>query len=259
MKKRITYLLLLVALASNAQQKSTSTVAFGSNMTGVLTLDNGTSTATLTLTGPNDRWFAMQFGSFTGGMEAGSDLVYYNGTTLVDARHNGVGTTPTTDASNNWTVVSNTNNSPTTGKRTIVATRPFSTGDSNDFTFVYANTNIDLAWAHYSSASYGLAYHGAANRGVLLDTPLTTLGIESFDLKASTIYPNPSSGSITISTKTFLKEVGVYDLNGKLIKTIKNEDTSENVELYISGLQSGIYMLELKNDTDKTWKKVVVE
>ena len=24
---------------------------------------------------PNDRWFAVQFGSFTGGMEAGSDVV----------------------------------------------------------------------------------------------------------------------------------------------------------------------------------------
>ena len=145
MKNKITLLLLIGVSLLSAQQKSTGVVTLSTNMAATLTLDNGTSTATLSLTGPNDRWFALQFGSFTGGMAAGSDLVYWDNVTLVDARHVGIGSTPTTDATNNWTITSNLNNSPSAGLRTIVATRAFNTGDANDFTFNFSDTSIDFA------------------------------------------------------------------------------------------------------------------
>ena len=184
MKNKITLLLLIGVSLLSAQQKSTGVVTLSTNMVATLTLDNGTSTATLSLTGPNDRWFALQFGSFTGGMAAGSDLVYWDNVTLVDARHVGIGSTPTTDATNNWTITSNLNNSPSAGLRTIVATRAFNTGDANDFTFNFSDTSIDFAWARMSSATYGLAYHGGTNRDVSLDRTFT-LGTESFSLNDS--------------------------------------------------------------------------
>ena len=184
MKNKITLLLLIGVSLLSAQQKSTGVVTLSTNMAATLTLDNGTSTATLSLTGPNDRWFALQFGSFTGGMAAGSDLVYWDNVTLVDARHVGIGSTPTTDATNNWTITSNLNNSPSVGLRTIVATRAFNTGDSNDFAFNFSDTSIDFAWARMSSATYGLAYHGGTNRDVSLDRTFT-LGTESFSLNDS--------------------------------------------------------------------------
>ena len=260
MKKKITLLFVFAVAFLNAQQKSTGVISLSSNMTANLTLDAGTSLATLVLSGPNDRWFALQFGSFTGGMQAGSDLVYWNGSTLVDARHNGQGVTPTSDTQNDWTVVTNVNNSPSAGLRTLTYTRPFSTGDANDFTFNFSNTQIDLAWARFGSASFTMAtYHGAPNRDVLLDTPFSVLGIEDFSLKASTLYPNPSTGNFTISTKTYLNTIDVYTINGAFVKTIKVDDTSENVEFNISGFPVGIYLLELKNETEKTWKKVIIE
>ena len=91
MKKKITLLFILIAGFANAQIKSTGNVALGTNMTANMSLNSATSLVTLTLVGPNDRWFAVQFGSFTGGMQAASDVVYWNGTTLVDAVHVGVG------------------------------------------------------------------------------------------------------------------------------------------------------------------------
>ena len=179
MKNKITLLLLLGISMLSAQQKSTGVVTLSTNMSANLTLDSGTSIATLSLTGPNDRWVALQFGSFTGGMEAGSDLVYWNNVTLVDARHVGVGSTPTTDATNNWTITSNLNNSPNAGLRTIVATRAFNTGDVNDFTFNFSDTSIDFAWARMSSATYGLAYHGGANRDVTFSASRNTNGTKT--------------------------------------------------------------------------------
>jgi hypothetical protein len=137
MKKKITLLFIFVVTLVNAQQKSTGNITLGTNMIANLSLNNATSLATITLSGPNDRWFSMQFGSFTVGMEAGSDVVYWNGTTLVDAVQAGVGATPTNDGTNNWTLVSNTNNSPAAGQRTIVYTRPFNTGDAMTIHLVF--------------------------------------------------------------------------------------------------------------------------
>ena len=257
MNKKITLVLLLVVTMSNAQQKSTGVVTLSTNMSANLTLDSGTSIATLSLTGPNDRWFALQFGSFTGGMEAGSDLVYWNNVTLVDARHVGVGSTPTTDATNNWTITSNLNNSPSAGLRTIVATRAFNTGDVNDFTFNFSDTSIDFAWARMSSATYGLAYHGGANRDVTLDRTFT-LGTESFSLNDSQLYPNPSNGNFTVLAKTNLTKINVYTITGGFVKSIVVTDNAIDAEINVSGLETGVYLVELQNDLEKTWKKVIV-
>jgi len=256
--KKITLLTLLVApVLAFAQVKSTGTVNLSSNVKAKLDLDSATSTVTLTLSGPNDRWFAMQFGSFSGGMEAGSDLVYWNNVTLVDARHNGVGVTPSTDATNNWTVVSNTNNLPVAGQRTIVATRAFSTGDSNDYTFNFNDANIDLAWARSASASYSLAYHQGSNRGVFTNQAVT-LGTEEFSLRASTVYPNPAKGWFSVKTNTAIERINVYSQTGAFVRSI-DVKASGATEVRVDGLSSGIYLLELVNANDKAWKKLIVE
>lgn len=257
--KKITLLaILVISSASFAQQKSTGNVALSNNTTANLTLNNTTSKGTLTLTGPSDRWFALQFGSFAigGGMASTQDLVYANETTLVDARHNGIGVPPTTDATQNWTVISNT---VASGIRTIIAERNLSTGDANDYAFNYANTTIDFAWAKNGSAGYSLNNHGG-NRGYAIDVPLSgTLGVDDFSLKASSIYPNPSNGNFTIETKTGLDQINVYSLIGTLVETIEVKDKSTTVEVSLKNLQTGIYLVELKNENDKSWKKIIVE
>jgi hypothetical protein len=256
--KKITILMMgLCSVAVFAQQKTTGAIAASNNLTASLTLDNSTQQVLLTLTGPNDRWFALQFGSFEGGMENGTDVVYWNGTTLVDAIQNGIGQAPSTDNANNWIQISNINNSPANGVRTLVYTRAFSTGDPSDYTFNFADNNIDLAWAKMSSATFNLAYHGGGNREVLLDTPLTTLGVEDFSLNATQVFPNPSNGNFKVVTKTFLNKINVYAQTGALVKTI--EVNSKENEVSIAGLPTGVYLLELQNETEKSWKKVIVE
>lgn len=258
--KKITFLALLaVSVASFAQQKSTGNVSLSTNMTANLTLNTTTSKATLTLTGPSDRWFALQLGSFGtgGGMSSGEDLVYANATTLIDANHNGVGSPPSTDATQNWTVTSNT---VASGIRTIIAERNFSTGDSNDYTFNYNNATIDFAWARGGSASYTLANHGGSNRGYNTSVALSsTLGVEDFSLNSSSIYPNPSNGNFSVETKTGLDQINVYSQLGALVETIDLKDNSNTIEVSLKNLQKGVYLVELKNGSDKTWKKIIIE
>jgi hypothetical protein len=85
------------------------------------------------------------------------------------------------------------------------------------------------------------------------------LGVDDFGLKASSISPNPSNGNFTIETKTGLDQINVYSLIGTLIQTIEVKDKSNTVEVSLKNLQSGIYLIELQNDQEKTWKKIIIK
>jgi hypothetical protein len=211
---------------------------------------------TLTINGPSDRWFAVTFGSFgnPGAMNAGNDLVYYNGTTLIDATHNGQGNTPIPDTVNNWTVVSD---DPGTGTRTIVATRPF-VAQATDYTFNFSDTTVSLAGARAATAILTTLQDHGINRFNAGSVPLTTLGLEDFYLNGSAVYPNPSNGNFTVKTKTGLNKINVYSQSGVFVKTIEVNDNSDNVEINIEGLQSGVYLIELQNEKEKSWKKVII-
>ena len=257
--KKITILLFcLLFLQGFSQQKTTGNITLSTNMTVNLTLDNTTQKVTMVFTGPSDRWFGLQFGSFTNsdGMATGQDFVYADGTTLIDGKMIGVGSTPNTAENQSWTVIANTLSS---GIRTITAQRNLSTGDTNDYTFNYNNSTIDFAWARRSSLGYTLNNHGGTNRDYVIGSTFTTLGVEDFSLNASSIYPNPSNGSFSIETKTHLDKINVYSQTGAFVKTIEVTDMSNKVNLNLTNFQKGIYLIELQNENEKTWKKIIIE
>lgn len=254
MKLKTTLLLILLSLGAFAQSKSTGTLTFVTGLSANITLNSANSTATLVLTGPSNRWFACKFGSFTGGMQAGPDVVYWNGTNLIDATQSSGG--PVNDGTQNWTVTSNVLNG---SSRTITATRAFSTGDSNDFTFVYANTTIDIAAAHGDTNSFSLAYHGFANKNIFTDTPINTaLALDKFSLNNAQVYPNPSNGDFNIKSETIITKVNVYTQTGAFVKTVEVENNADSAAININGLSTGVYLIELVNDTEKSWKKIIV-
>jgi Secretion system C-terminal sorting domain len=255
MKLKTTLLLTLLSLGAFAQSKSTGTLTFVPGLSASITLNSATSIATLVLSGPSDRWIACKFGSFTTGMQATPDVVYYNGTALVDATQTGGG--PSDDTTQNWTVSSNTVSGST---RTITATRNFTTGDSSDFAFVFANTTIDIAAAFGPTPnSFALEYHGAGNRNKFIDTPLTSaLALDKFSLNNAQLYPNPSNGDFNIKSETSITKVNVYTQTGAFVKTVEVENNVDNATINIKGLSTGVYLIELVNDTEKSWKKIIV-
>lgn len=189
--------MLCSALGVLAQTKTTGVVNLMTGMTAKLDLNNATSTATLTFTGPSDRWYALQFGSFPngGGMQEGEDVVYYNGTTLVDAVHNGIGSAPSLDT-NNWTVTSNTVAGTT---RTIVATRAFSTGSADDYQFNYGDPNIDFAYARMNTASFSMGAHGS-NRGYDLNNAFTCVAPAAPTASSQSFCSGATVANLTANT-----------------------------------------------------------
>jgi hypothetical protein len=187
-------------------------------------------------------------------MSDGDVLVY--STSLTDRNYVGF-SAPATDASQDWTTLSN-NVNIATGIRTLTLERALTNSDTNDFQLPYATTSsISVAWARSASATSSLYNHGSGNRG-FATASFTTLEVEDFSLKASSIFPNPTSGEFSVKTKTNLSSINVYSQTGALVRTILVDATSENVEVKVGGLQAGVYFLELQNDSEKTWKKVII-
>ena len=183
-------------------------------------------------------------------MAIGTDCLYYS-TSLVDSVITGR-SAPTTDASNEWTVSSNTVSGTT---RTLVLTRNF-VGGTGDYAFVYNDNNLNIIWAYGSGIA--LSQHDTRGSSALG----FTLGSEDFaSLAKITIAPNPSNGIVTISknNQTTVSKITVFDINGKVIKEINSELNLEVIQIDISKYSSGVYFVEISNDIDKIVRKIVKE
>ena len=170
MKKLYIVIALLIGLnVSMAQTKSTGVVSLNNLMTLKIDMNSTNSTVTLTLTGPDNKWFGIGFNAF-GAMANGTDCLYYS-TSLVDSVITGQGA-PTTDASNEWTVSSNTVSGTT---RTLVLTRSFA-GGTGDYTFAYNSNSLNIIWAYGSGLTmvqHAGTARGSSNLGF-------TLGVDDF-------------------------------------------------------------------------------
>ena len=250
MKKLYFAIALLVGLnVSMAQTKSTGEVFLNSSMTLKIDMNSATSTVTLTLVGPSDKWFAIGFNATS--MSNGTDCLYYS-TSLVDSVLTGQ-SSPTTDASNEWTLVSDNLLSGTT--RRLVVTRNF-VGGAGDYTFNYNNNSLNIIWAFGS----GTAMTGHVSRGS--STLGFTLGVDDFSsLDNITIAPNPSNGifNITKNIQTSISKVTVFDINGKVLKVIDSELSLDSIQMNLSDFSKGVYFVEISNDIDKVVRKIVID
>lgn len=243
--------LFTVYTVSIAQTKSSGTLSLNSLMTLKIDKDATLSIVTVTLTGPSDKWFGIGFNAF-GAMTNGTDCLYYT-SSLVDSRITGE-SNPTTDATNEWTVSSNTTVGTT---RTLILTRNF-VGGTGDYTFVYNDAALNIIWAYGSGLS--MAQHSSIGRGS--STLGFTLGIENFAaLDKITIAPNPSNGIVTISknNQTTISKITIYDINAKVVKIIDTGLNFETTTIDLSTFSKGVYFMEITNEIDSIVRKIVLK
>ena len=251
--KKITLLLFCVLSFSGfAQSKTTGNIDLGAGYTANFTLNKSTSKVTLVLTGPTDRWFGLGLGVVSGFSMGDGDVILYRSTDgFTDRNFVGEGT-PATD-NLDWT-----GSNVSGALRTLTLERNLTTSETtNDLQMDYDSTNsINIAYARSPVAGNTLGSNHIITFGSGVFTPV--LGVEDFSLNATSIYPNPSSGKFYIKTKTNLSKVNLYNQIGALVRTINVTDDSKEVELSVSNVQAGVYFLELQNESEKSWKKVIV-
>jgi len=79
------------------------------------------------------------------------------------------------------------------------------------------------------------------------------------------LYPNPASSSVNIDFSLANNgeiEIGLYDLNGRLLKILVNEqlpfgDYSKNVSIGNLNLTEGMYLITLRSENSFATKKLI--
>lgn len=86
----------------------------------------------------------------------------------------------------------------------------------------------------------------------------STLNTQSFDENIFKIFPNPAGDFVTIKMEEKMNNVSysLVDLNGRVVLS-KVSNNERQTTLNISALQSGIYILKIKNDTGTLSKKII--
>ena len=147
---------------------------------------------------------------------------------------------------------------------------------ANQTTVIYSNATLPIATAYaqitaptFTAPSTGIYYFAfndlsastAAANTLRLDTVSFTslLGTESFKRNSISIYPNPATNSITISNdaNALLNSIEISDINGRVVLT-KKIDTTE-VQLSVSDLASGVYIVKVTTDKGIALKKFIKE
>lgn len=115
---------------------------------------------------------------------------------------------------------------------------------SSGATYRIEDTNL-------STGSYAYRLRIEDLDGTFAFSPTVSLSIEADNLL--TVYPNPSTGSLTISTGKTASQLRLLDGNGRVI-----HDNLTPGQQNFTGLISGIYLLEATSAHGRTVKRVVI-
>jgi choice-of-anchor B domain-containing protein len=102
----------------------------------------------------------------------------------------------------------------------------------------FESGNILISSLKYSSPDYVPGFYLVKS---------SALSVDDNSLSNFSLYPNPSINSVELnSTNTPISEISLYDLSGKLLLS-KKYNSEINIDLNISNLSAGIYLLKINN------------
>lgn len=69
------------------------------------------------------------------------------------------------------------------------------------------------------------------------------------------IYPNPASSFININSKNKVHSIVIKDIEGRILKSLILNNSSQNIQMNVSGLSAGLYVLQIDKSVYKFMKK----
>ena len=81
------------------------------------------------------------------------------------------------------------------------------------------------------------------------------------DSEVINIYPQPAIDNLNIDIKlsnNYVSRLDLYDIQGKLLLSTVVDQNSNNINLDVSGLNSGIYFVKLQSKNNLYTKKVQI-
>ncbi|MCD0465173.1 T9SS type A sorting domain-containing protein [Flavobacterium sp. ENC] len=90
------------------------------------------------------------------------------------------------------------------------------------------------------------------------ETVFQSLGTKDFEMdKSITLYPNPTTGNVTINCDNTIKKIELFDVQGRILQT-KIED-SNATQLNISNRANGLYFVRITTANGTKVEKVIKE
>lgn len=87
------------------------------------------------------------------------------------------------------------------------------------------------------------------------NTTFGALNNSEFHDVTISVYPNPTSGIVTIEGKSNLKSIQLFDVQGRLLQTKLQNDVSASID--ISDKSNGIYFLKITSETGIKVEKIL--
>ena len=261
MKKQLLFIsTLFFSLITFSQSITTGDLDFGTqNITLNATVNTGTDVVTLTITGPQTRWFGIGFDGSA--MNGTYTLIFKENGGTIEERILGFHTSGSALATQDINITSDTNDGSI---RTVILTRPRLGTDVSSYDFPTADASTtNIIWGYGpSGGNFNTAtFMGGHSPGGVLITFNTSLSIEDFNntLSASIFYPNPSTGKINIENGREINTIEVYDMTGRVIREI-NYREQDNNSIDLSDLNTGMYTALLLGDNNlKAMKRIVIQ
>lgn len=132
-----------------------------------------------------------------------------------------------------------------------------SQNSSAEFFGVGSVTNVDYVKVTWLGGNEDIISNVTPNQTVHI-VEGSTLSNPDFFGEEIAVYPNPTTGKITITNLSTNFELNVLDVTGKLVGQSQVYSNINN-NLDLSYLSSGMYLLQFKSDTSSTIKKVLIE
>jgi hypothetical protein len=85
------------------------------------------------------------------------------------------------------------------------------------------------------------------------------VGINDFLEAGLSVYPNPTHGRFTISSKSAVSAIEIYNLSGERVYSQYNFSQQTSKEIDLSGSAKGIYLVKINNGTKSYNRKIVVQ
>ncbi len=246
--RNLMFFMMVTVLSFSAQASllSTLNVVAGPNQLNVsVDLNTSTSIATITVTGPTDKYFAVGFdGELMN--ETYAIVCNQSGATVEERK---LGNHNAGDVlSSSLTVESS---SVTDGQLTLVLKRPLAglTSDHFDFSSIANDSTVSAIYTIGSSQS--LVYHGISNRGVTSMTFSEQItGLTNTTFKQSIqMYPNPAQSEVNVvfGRMSGVTEVKIMTHQGQVVFT-QSYESDLAIAVSLEDVQSGTYFLMLKNE-----------
>lgn len=122
-----------------------------------------------------------------------------------------------------------------------------------------SSTTGEILWIMTSPVIYPLIFMSNGNYGY--NEPTVYTGIENLKNKAQiTAYPNPASDIVILNinnTNHGALTLNVYNVFGALVKT--ESITQNQQQINVSGLNDGVYMLEIKSNSFTEKQKLIIQ